>query len=336
MSDSATTHSDTISVFISHRHVDKELADVFREEITDWCLEHAQIYQSSSAQNASKIGTRLDLEIAKAISESNLVLLIYTDAPGDYDWCMYECGLAQDPERLESNIAVFYTTEDLPDPLDNRVGLRLERSSIEKFVVDFHRAAEFFAEHPEPYRPDVSDDYVARQSKRLYERLKEVAPKNVADVTVYDRITFGLDDVEVDKIIQAADEDGFKKAVELALEIVPAKTVVRSFSGDPQEHFNYDTFEETMSLGSLAARWRQDSDDTANGDWEKELCMAISAAALNRPERSLSTPFQSLASSQWLLPLLARFRIIPYEDVYEFDVLFCKLDANVAQRMVDR
>jgi len=328
------TEAEPVSVFISHRHIDRGLADVFREEISEWCDDGARIYQSSHAESGSKIGDRLDIAIAEAISQSNLVLLIYTDAPGDYDWCMYECGLAQDPASIDSNIAVFFTTEDLPDPMDNRIGVRLNSESIQQFVHDFHRTPEFFARRSEAFSAGVSDKYIKQKADQLHKKLKNVAPNLAADITIYDRITAGLDLDKVQEIIQAADHGGQQAGFELAHEIIPQFATVRSYSGDPQEHFNYDTFEEAMLLGDLFLRWTQDSEKDANLFWQKEICEAIAAAILNRPERSISTPFKSLASAYWLLPLLARFRVIPYEDVYEFDILFCKLESEVASRML--
>ena len=325
---------ESISVFISHRHIDKALADAFREEIQDWCGDRTAIYQSSSAENASKIGTRLDLAIGEAISQANLVLLIYTDAPGDYDWCMYECGLAQDPASLESNIAVFFTTEDLPEPMDNRIGIRLTQESIQKLVYDFHCTPEFFARRAKPYQPQETDEQIREKADRLYKKLKAVAPSLSADVTVYDRITLGLGEELVDQIRASSEESGQKAAFELAQTLVSEHAIVRSYSGDPQEHFNFDTFKDSMSAGELFKRWNQDNGEDVNKFWQQELCHAIGAAVLNRPERSIKTPFKSLSDSQWLLPLLARFRFIPYEDIYEFDILFCKLESDVATRML--
>lgn len=329
------TKDHPLSIFISHRHVDSGLADVFREEISDWSSGQAIVYQSSSTANASKIGARLDVAIAKAISNSNLILLIYTHAAGDYDWCMYECGLAQDPESLESNIAVFFTTEDLPDPMDNRIGIRLDESSIKKFVFDFHRTEEFFARHSAAYNPDITDDDISHKAKRLFDRLLAIAPDANDDVPVYDRITVGVGEKQVRKIIKSAENGGRKAAVECARELFPKSAVVRSYCGDPQEHFNYDTFEESMPVGELVERWNQDSEEGANGLWQEELYMAIASALLNRPECSVKTPFKSLANSQYLLPLLARFRFVPYEEIFEFDILFCKVDTGAAERMLN-
>ena len=102
------------SIFISHRHEDKHIADVFREEFEDWANGEVVVFQSSNAENSSMIGVPLEDSIKNAISNSDIVLLLYTRESADWSWCMYECGLAQDPETMDTRIAVFHTTEEPP------------------------------------------------------------------------------------------------------------------------------------------------------------------------------------------------------------------------------
>lgn len=321
------------NIFISHRHIDKPVADVFREAFVQWTDSATNVYQSSNATTASSIGANLDREVAKAISGSNLLLLIYTDSPGDLDWCMYECGLAQDPDNLDRTITMFHTTEEPPDPLDGLLAVRPSRDSIKQFVYNFHQRADFFYGLNEPLQPDITEELLEDRAASLYDALRLVIPSAIRDVPVYDRVTFGLSDEQAEKIIAAEVEGGLPAALEIAAATVPTHFIIRSFSGDPQEHFAYDAFTPDMTLEALATRWARDSageDDS----WKGELCDSVAVALLNRPERSVSMPFKSLAGSQWLLPLLARFRDIAYEGVREFDVLFCKIDDSAARAMV--
>jgi hypothetical protein len=324
----------SVSVFISHRHVDAALADVFREEISDWCGVDAQIYQSSHQSNASRVGAELGDEVTSAIWRSDMVLLICTDAPGNYDWPMYEVGLAQTPGDSSANLVVFYTTDDIPDQLAGRIGVPLKRQSVAKFVHDFHRSEGTLANHQSAFRPDITDESVERLSDRLYERLKLVAPRGIEDVAIYDRITLAITAETADQIIETGDSEGQRAAFKLAEEVVPPNSTIRSSSGDPQEFFSFDEFETGMSLEKLVSRWERDLEEPLHTKWEPEVCRAIAAAIMNRPERDVSVPFLSANGKQWLLPMLARYRRIPYEEILEFDVLLCKLESASALGMI--
>ncbi len=48
-----------IKIFISHRHGDKDIADVFTKHLTYWGLAREEIFQSSSAGQGAEKGRYL-------------------------------------------------------------------------------------------------------------------------------------------------------------------------------------------------------------------------------------------------------------------------------------
>lgn len=327
----------TPSVFISHRHIDHEIADVFRETMEEWSDGSINVYQSSHAESASRISADLDEAIAEAIADCNIVLLIYTQAPGDLDWCMFECGLAQDPRSRETRVAVFHTTEAPPDPLDGLISMRLEEESVRQFAHGFHRDSKFMPHLDRAISPDISDDDLMDRSDKLFERLQHAAPERAHEATVYDRLTLGLSYSLAEKIRRNAKGKKLEEVYEDSCQALHGHLSIRSSSGDPEEHFNYAEIDKKTTFGDLVERWKTDSEYHEGNEWADGVYEAITRSLLNRPEREVAFPFNSLTSdgSNWLLPILARHRTVPFERVIEFDLLFCRIDRETAMRMVE-
>jgi len=141
------SEKENLVIFISHSHKDKEIADIFRETIEDWSSGSIKIVQSSYGGAGMAIGEELEQSVKKAISESSIVLLIYTGADKDWAWCMYECGLASDPTSQDSTrIVVFQSADNIPGPLKNLTAMKMSNEeSIKQFIIDLHRKEDFFS-----------------------------------------------------------------------------------------------------------------------------------------------------------------------------------------------
>jgi len=324
------------SIFISHRHIDRPVADVFRETIEAWTGGGVKVYQSSNAESASRISADLDEAVAGAIADCNIVLLIYTQAPGDMDWCMFECGLAQDPRTRATRVAVFHTTDAPPDPLDGLISMRLEEESVHQFAYGFHMDPQFMPGINEALAPDIEEKELLARAKDLYQKLCEVAPEKAQEHTVYDRLTVGLSYSMAEKIRHSDRNAKLSETYELANELLPRNLSLRSSSGSPEEHFNYSDVDPDTTFGDLVDRWRSDSEFADGNEWPEGVYEALTRALLSRPEREVAYPFNSLTAdgSNWLMPILARHRTVPYERLIEFDLLFCRIDRKTAEGMV--
>jgi len=329
--------SEMHSIFISHRHIDRRIADVFRETVEAWSDSAIKVYQSSHSSNASRISADLDEAISEAIANCSIVLLIYTQAPGDMDWCMYECGLAQDPRSRATRIAVFHTTESPPDPLDGLISMRLEHESVLKFAHQFHKDPMFMPGTKQAVSADISDEDLHERAHTLYQQLKKAAPERSREATVYDRITFGLSYAKAEELMKMAEKNKLETVHTHACKILPGSLSVRSTSGDPGEHFNFSSLGKGTGFDDLVARWRSDSNFAKGNYWMDGVCEAITRAILQRPEREVAIPFNSLTSDggSLLLPILARHRTVPFERIIEFDLLLCRVRKETALRMID-
>lgn len=321
-------------IFISHRHVDKEMADVLRTELESWG-DDIKIYQSSSAENGSRVGADLEDSIASNIANACLVLSVYSPAPGDMNWCMFECGLAEDPTAEKSKVVPFSSSDEVPEPLSGRLTVKLTPDSIRQFVHGFHTEADFLQGRP-AYDPGLHDKAKKALADRLYKKLEACAPRPIESVPVYDLITFDISFADVEAARHAMQEADRDSSFTEAGAVISANAMIIGASGDPQEHFGFDIMTENLKLTDLVERWKYLSrEDTAS--WAEELTEAIARAFMNFPEFSVTHPLQSLAAGGggWLIPVVSQYRKMPIQERFEFDVLFCRLAREAGQRMAE-
>ena len=95
---SIASHDDTPLLFISHRHADREIADVVRKFINYQSRDDVKVYQTSSADaEAPKIGRNISRELMNALWKSQVLMLIYTGADRDWDYCMWSAASRRKP-----------------------------------------------------------------------------------------------------------------------------------------------------------------------------------------------------------------------------------------------
>ena len=333
--DDQSKSGKTHNIFISHRHVDKAVADVFSKLLPEWSDQKVSVYQSSSTMNSTRFTDALDASIANAVSEAKLVLLIFTEAPGSMDWCMYECGLSQDLSNSQSKILAFHTTEKPPSPLSGLVTMPLDQDAVHKFTVNFHKDPEFFQGSTLAIAPEISADVIAVRARKLYSTLKEIAPEPTVETAAYDRITLGLDSTSVQQILTRSKSTKIPELYDELEKIFADELHIRAYSGDPFEHFNFSVIDKKQKFHELAERWYVDSEFNTSSRWYEGVRESITRAILRRPERECAFPFNSLDGDEWLLPLLTTYRVIPHESIWEFELLLCRLNPTAALRMLN-
>ncbi len=323
-----------LSVFISHRHKDKAIADVFRTAIEDWSSGDVEVVQSSNAETAFQVGESLSASLRQAIAEANIVLLIYTVSDQDWSWCMYECGLAQDPNSLDTRIVVFQCTEDVPDPLKELICVTRSEESIKALINSFHKDEEFFPRHGKAFKPDISDDLIERRSKELYKNLVNVVPDfRSRAIARWDHFTLALN---LDKIKSVRDSKiDFDVALERAKALINKECFIKRFSGDALEHFNFSALADNLKFEELFERWKNQS-AFSTLDWKSELCREMTSAMRNSLAEPVSVPFDSIEPGvdAWYLPIVDRVREVPEDRTIEFDVFLFGIRSDVAKSMI--
>ena len=133
-------------VFISHKHDDSALADTLASWIRRNTAGTVNMFQSSSPwRDAPRVGRALTRELRRAVAEAHVVVLVYTIPDKDWNYCMWEVGIASDPSSPEARIVVLQCGQSVPTLFTDqvRVDARNE-TSIRQFSSQLFTDNDFF------------------------------------------------------------------------------------------------------------------------------------------------------------------------------------------------
>lgn len=315
-------------VFISHRHGDALIAQVVRKHLNLWGIANNVIFQSSEPGLGARPGERLTDEIKAALYQSKLVLLLYTRTDEDWSYCMFECGLATDPQKPEQTRIIVLQCNDfesVPRMFEGDVVVRIDKKDIRNFTERLLKEDDFIPGEPARY-PDASLETLADLSNRFYEELRDVIfPGRIGERFRWDRFTLKLDDVPAYPK-DASDEDALCKA------IIQSDLVVTHAFGGALMHFGFTDLEGGMrldgslTLNDLIERWTRDTQDKKPPrDWVKGLALEIYRAIEARPADPTWRPLASAHyRNLYYYVVLNHHRVFPDRsmefDIYLYDV----------------
>lgn len=309
------------SIFICHRHDEEHIADVINKHLQLWGIPKKDIFQSSDAKGGAHIGATLDDELKKALSKANLLIFIYTHGVHDWSYCTWECGLATDLTRENTNIVVFECTRESPSMFQPRVRVRVTQDGIKQFTHQFHTEENFFANEP-PFNPNYSDDILAEKTNQFYKDLVEVIPGGVYKETpLLHLIRLSLAHKDVEKVLEV-------KEPKDAHDYICEKLIIETASPYCPQHFGYSTFDEKMKWSDAVKRWVGEAKKAkakASDSWVQDLHTEIWRAIHNKPARPTGEAIISVAESdRHYVPLLCLMREHPGGEV-DFNVYFYRI-----------
>jgi hypothetical protein len=163
------------TIYISHRQADKAIADVLKNAMHSWCNGQIQVFQSSDVRNnASKVGQKLTDTHKKVLSDTNVMLLIYTVADNDWLYCIWECGLATNPSGQEPKIVVLQCASDVPATLQDQMRVVVDEESIKAFIHDFHKDPTFHPGRKEAFASELDEKTIEERSQNFFNQLSGV------------------------------------------------------------------------------------------------------------------------------------------------------------------
>ena len=306
-------------IFISHRHEDKVIADAFRDELLNWDFTHAQIFQSSHPKGGPTIGSSIKQEIRKALSKTHLVVLVFTYARHDWQYCMWEVGLATDPVRAKTRIIALQCFDDRPKVFADDLILAINYNDIQRFVRQFHKDGSFFPGLP-AYRPNLEAEASRNRSQNLLEALKKAAEEvRIPEQESSSRwgcITLAVGAQPIGEIRTAEERDPSKIREKL-------ESIARMVKADREgiEHLGFDNpkREANKSLKDLANNWRRTVRDEQSDDWVTDLCADLNNAILNRKPNPTWQFFCSAGENAFVFLLVNTVRTLP-DGGMEFDI----------------
>lgn len=313
------------AIFISHRHTDKQIADVINRHLRRWGLPQNSIYQSSAAAGGGpRIGEPLAQNLLDALYRANAVLLVYTFAEQDWSYCMWECGVATDPQSPITRIIVFQTTKDIPSVFRSQILTQITPEDILRFTTQFHRDSDFFPGEP-AFALNTDDEILQLRSTELYNELISVIPPGFKEERYrWDCFTLKLNSDSLNTIRQ-------EQNTNRKINTIQEESEVTADFGDALKHFGLYAFEQGLKFNKLVERWKTTILHLRDipQEWSRELCMEMLRAIENIP----AEPTWELMKSNrypdwWFYPVVNHVMINP-DGSMEFQIYMYRFPGSL-------
>lgn len=326
------------TLFISHKHNDKDIpiAKVLGEFVRARSMEKVKVHLSSDPTfEGPKFGKNLNAQLRDALWKTEVLILLYTTADQDWQYCMWECGMAEYPKSAETNIIIFQCGSDIPKLFDDVVRVDARKlEDIEKFLDQFFRSADFFPSLSEALAPKYLDRYVIEAAKDLYDALQGVLydPAPTEDWSTWGFLKLQIPKGEVDKLEKA----GEAESVELAHQIVKDYAVIVESNAQTLDIFGRVKFPDNMKFETLLNGWQQKypNEDAA---WFGSCCEQIMAGAKRNFPVIRWTPIKKVNSNnEEFIPVLNRIRQVPSAETVHFYIYLYNLSDPRAITIADK
>jgi len=324
-------------LFISHKHADRNIADVIRSFITIYSGGRVTVFQSSSAwADAPKVGRNLNKQLRETLWKSSVVILVYTAPDQDWNYCMWECGVASHPQSPDTKIILFQCADSSPALFSEQVNVNVrDLVDVQKFTDEFLTAPDFFSGFGGPiseFQPHGQE--VASAAADFYQKLQPVLPPEKEDPSVewpaYPFLQFELSLQLVDRIQKAE----VQERPQVAKDIILKGCLVCAADRFAEQLFGVPSFPNGTNIGQLADIWRQKYPDSTS-KWIEALCSQIMDGAMWRFPTPIWGLMRGVSDDTWYAPVLNRVRKIPSMQIMQFHIYFYKFDISSDGRCVN-
>lgn len=170
-------------VFISHKTADTALATALAEFIENASNGKVTAFVSSNpAFRGPAAGGQLTDELKKALWRCQVLVLLYTGLGQDWEYCMWECGVAALPSTTPSRTIVLQFDDAVPGPLEPLVRIDpLTDAGAKKFVKDFLTNPKFLPSYNRAVFPSATDKRIAELADTLKNDLKRALRRETPD-----------------------------------------------------------------------------------------------------------------------------------------------------------
>jgi len=167
-------------IFISHKHADRLIGEAIARFLREKSGGNVRVYLSSSPDfEAPRLGRALNDELKRALGAAEAVILVFTSATEDWQYCMWECGVATDPkDPRPTSLVVVQCAEDEPRPFGDQLRVNaLNLDSVETFVKTVLTSTDFFPHRDKPLTGFAGEGAEMKQfAVELHTKLAEVTP----------------------------------------------------------------------------------------------------------------------------------------------------------------
>lgn len=315
---SDVSEEQSVEIFISHKSEDEQIANSLASELQDFGSGRIRCFVSSKLS----AGENWFDEIQKHLGKVDLLLLVFTFSDRNWDWPLYEAGMAtdlSDPERCRI-VCLLPPGKKPPQPIRHLQAVTADEEGLLGFLIDLLIKRKLVPSET-PIRGDLEPDsaQLRRAAAELAQYFRVVEPWEDC-FTNFLRIQVGSEYFEVAEDI--VDEEkgttvprilGLKKPrlPEDSL-ILKSSTAVQLFglSPEPPGRTNW-TWKE------LCAKANREAD----ADWLEMIGERCMYASRGDRLKSSHCEFDSLDESGLYRPLLHRVSLLANGDMI-FEIIF--------------
>jgi len=315
-------------LFISHRHADRDIADQLRTFVTDRSGGRVRVFQSSSAQaDNTRAGRDLQRELMDHLWAAGAVILVYTSEEEDWSYCMWECGVAMQPDSPDTKVIVLQCGARAPKVFEGAVRIRArDQVDVQKLVNEFLTDPGFFPGSDEAVAPGFAPngDEVKNAARQLHQELQDLVADDAEEGEDWPTVPFlrlQLTYLEVDAIRKLDATDAARAIRETAR--------VEDIDGEARGLFGLGRVEKLSPLARLLDSWQQSRPHDST-TWIDELIEQVRVGSDWKFPRFGWQLMASVddADSARYAPILSRVRSLPRQRCHQFDVYFSKFDTD--------
>ena len=309
-------------LFISHRHDDFAIAEIVRGFLTYHSGNSIAVYQSSSEDGqAPKIGRNVNRELKQALWKSDVIVLIYTGQGRDWDYCMWECGVATHSESEETRVIVLQCGKQLPRVFADQLAVDLrDQGKVRRFANEFLTDPHFFPHREQAvtqFQPN--DKNVERAASNLFEDLQEVLPDTGDEIEEWPAVPYLRLELSASQVREIVGEEEDERARALAFTQLMEAGVLES-DREAAALFGRPTLPAGEPFGEVLPRSARAEEAP---DWLASLAhQVMRAAKWNFP--AVQWGLMRSANENdgtWYSPVLTHVRRLPTRTM-QFDVHF--------------
>lgn len=309
-------------LFISHKTSDKLIADEIAKFVEGRTGGNVRVFQSSSfATESPKVGRSLNRELREKAAEASVVVLIYTYPDQDWNYCMWECGIASDPATPEAKIIVWQCGKHVPMIFADQVFVNARALlDVQKFTSELLTAPDFFPGFATAITTFAAQGpQVLDAAADLLEKLKPVLPPSEDEAP--DWAPFPLLQLELDRESTTAIADAQADArAALFAESFSAKCQVVADDKAGEQIFGLAGC-KGKSLKEITDAWRVEHPDSSTA-WLESVHRQLSDAAGSRIPTVDWQLVPDKIGAIWYAPVLACVRPRDNRGCTRFDLYF--------------
>lgn len=298
-------------LFISHKHVDHEVATVLAKFVKNHTAAKVRIHVSSDPDFLGPpAGRVLNQTLLQTLWQTEALILVFTSADQSWSYCMWECGVATNAASPTTNIYVLQCGEEPPPVYDGSLNVRVsDVKSLRRFIDQMFRQAKFFPgrEKLTDYSEKDCDEFAQELHKGLMDVIRR--QHRTESRSPWPSFRLELPDDDVAAVVAATN-------VEEAKQIISNKGVVASFHPSIPALFGMAHIQPEASMAALLVGGK-------NGEWFESCCYQIADFAANRAPVVRLTSL--LTGADEYTPVVTNLRRAYGKSKTEFEVSFYNL-----------